>query len=89
MFQSSQHNGKIAPTSSRISFTRGIKLQPIHYYYDIVKNVNQASNKFKVDRKQIRNWVKSEELIQKQKRTSRSTWHEKAMFSIIEKHLYT
>ena len=55
----------MAPTSSRASFTRGFKLEAIHYYYDNGKNVNQASNKFKVYRKQMRNCVKSEALIQK------------------------
>ena len=66
MFQSNQHIGKMALKSSRRSFTRECKLKAIHYYYDKGKNVNQASNKFRVDRKQVRNWVKSEELIQKQ-----------------------
>ena len=55
VFQSNQHSGKMAPKSSRRSFTRDFKLKAIHYYYDNGKNINQVSNKFKVDRKQIRN----------------------------------
>ena len=42
-----------------------LKFKDIHYYYDNRKNVNQVSNKFKADRKQLRNCVKSEVLIQK------------------------
>ena len=49
----------MAPKSSRRSFTEEFQLKAIHYYYGNGKNVRQASNKFKVDRKQIRNWVKS------------------------------
>ena len=52
------------------------------------KYVNQASNKFKADRKHIKNWVKGEELIQKGKHTSHSRWHGKVMFPIMEKELY-
>ena len=60
----------MAPKSSRRSFTKDIKLKAIHYYYENETNFNEASNKLKVDKKQIRNWVKSKELIQQQKRTS-------------------
>ena len=59
-----------------------------NYNYNNWRNVNQASNVFKVDRKDIRNWVKSEELIKKQKRTSRSTRHGKVVFPVMEKELY-
>ena len=84
VFQSNQHR-KMAPNSSRRSFIREFKL---HYQYNNGKIVNQASKKFKVDRKQIGNWVKNEEVIQKQKWTSRSTRHGKVMFPIMEKELY-
>ena len=63
VFKSNQHSGKMAPKSSRRSFSREFKLKAIHYYYDNRKNVNQTSNKFKVDTKQIRNWGEDEELI--------------------------
>ena len=49
----------MAPKSSRRSFAGEFQLKAILYYYGNGKNVRQASNKFKVDRKQIRNWVKS------------------------------
>ena len=60
----------MAPKSSRRSFAKDIKLKAIHYYYENEANVNEAANNLKVDKKQIRNWVKSKELIQQQKRTS-------------------
>ena len=41
-----------------------------------------------LDRKQIRKWEKREELIHKQKWTSRSTRHGEVMFPIMEKELY-
>lgn len=63
-------------------------LQGYYYYYGNGKNVSITSTKFKVDRKQIRNWLKSEKLIQKQKWTSWSTRHGKVMFAIMEKELY-
>ena len=78
----------MAPKSSIRSFTREFKLKAIHSCYDNGKNAIQAFNKFKVDRKQIRNLVKSEELIQKQNRTSRSTQHGKLMFPVMERELY-
>lgn len=77
----------MAPKSTR-SFSMEFKLKAIHYYYNNWRNVNQASNVFKVDRKDIRNWVKNEELIKKQKRTSRSTRHGKVVFPVMEKELY-
>ena len=73
VFQMNQLSGKMAPILSIRSFTREFKLKAIHYWYYDGENVNQAFNKFKTDYKQIRNWVKSEEPRQKQKRTLRST----------------
>ena len=49
VFQLNQRSENMAPKSSRRSFTREFKLKAICYYYDNGKNVNQASNKFKVD----------------------------------------
>ena len=49
VFQLNQRSENMAPKSSRRSFTREFKLKAIFYYYDNGKNVNQASNKFKVD----------------------------------------
>ena len=56
----------------RRSFTKEFKLEVIRWHYDNDNNVNQTSNEFKVDRKQVRQWVKSEESIRGQKRLSKS-----------------
>ena len=52
----------MAPKLSKRSVTKGIKLKAIHYYYDNGTSVNEASNnKWKVGKKQMRNWVKSKD----------------------------
>ena len=46
----------MAPKSSKTSFTREFKFKAIHYYFGNGKNVNQASNNFKVDKKLDEKW---------------------------------
>ena len=58
----------IAPMSPRRSFTKEFKLKAIRFLYDTGKIITQTTNKFKIDRKQIRNWVEREEQIHLQNR---------------------
>ena len=54
--------------SPRRSFTKEFKLKAIRFLYDTGKIITQTTNKFKIDRKQIRNWVEREEQIHLQNR---------------------
>ena len=56
---------------SRRTFTRELKLEVIIWHFSNGKNINKTANKFEIDRKQIRNWIKDERKIRKQKRKSK------------------
>ena len=51
----------------RKSYAREFKLPVVTWFYGYGKNVLQTSQHFNLDRKQVRNWVKAEEKIRKQK----------------------
>ena len=57
----------MADKGERKSYTHEYKLNAVKCFYDNDENVSRASTHFKVDRKRVREWVKSEETIQKQK----------------------
>ena len=51
----------------RKSYAREFKLTVVMWFHENGKNVHQTSQHFNLDRKQVRNWVKTEEKIRKQK----------------------
>ena len=51
--------------------------------------MNLTSNKFEVDRKQVRNWINHEDTIRQHKPKSFSKRHGKVMYPMLEKELYT
>ena len=52
---------KMAPTKRR-SFCKEFKLKVTNWHFE-TGNINQTSNNFQTDRKQVRNWLKDEEKI--------------------------
>ena len=54
--------------ASRRSFTREFKLSVIQWFHLHNKNILQTASYFKIDRKQVRQWIRNEEKIRKQKR---------------------
>lgn len=50
------------------------------------KNI-ATTNKFKDDRKQIKNWLAGEENIKKQKSKSKNVWGRKSQYSLLEEEL--
>ena len=64
---------------TRRAFSREFKLSVVQWFYSNNKNVLQTSNHFKIDRKQVRTWVKAEEKIRKQKSKSMSERGRKAI----------
>ena len=72
---------------SRRSFTREFKLSAIQWFHAHDKNILQTALHYKVDRKQIRQWVKNEEKIRKQNRNSKSVRGRKAVYPELEKKL--
>ena len=51
----------------RKSYARKLKLTVVTWFHENGKNVHQTSQHFNLDRKHVRNWVKAEEKIRKQK----------------------
>ena len=78
----------MAPTRRR-SFTKEQKISCVELYFENGKNINQISRTFNIDRKQIRNWVKQEEKLRKQKPKSRAPCLGKVRHLFTEKKLYT
>ena len=77
----------MAPTR-RKSYSRELKLEIVKWFHDNGKNVLQTSNKFKVDRKQVREWVKQEEIIIKQNKASFAKRRGTVKYPLLEKKLY-
>ena len=78
---------EMAPTKRR-SFRKEFKLKVIHWYFENGKNINQTSNNFEVDRKQVRNWIKSEKKIRSLKGSKKAARYGKAKFPSMEKELH-
>ena len=76
---------KMAP---RRSFTREFKLESVRWYYENGKNINKTSNHFTVDRKRIRDWIKSKDSIRQSKNGSRSNRIGRVKYLLLEKELY-
>ena len=76
-----------AQKQTRPSFTREFKLSVVEWYYNNNKNIFQATNKFRVDRKQMRNWIAGKENIRKQKSKSKNVRERKAQYHPLEKEL--
>lgn len=76
-----------SPKASRRSFTWEFKLSVIQWFYSHNKNILQTASYFKIDRKQVRQWIRNEEKIRKQKRKSKSVRGRKAKYPLLEKKL--
>ena len=73
--------------ASRRSFTREFKLSVIQWFHSHNKNILQTASYFKIDRKLVRQWMRNEEKIRKQKRNSKGVRGRKAMFPLLEEKL--
>lgn len=72
--------------ATRRSFTREFKLSVIQWFHSNDKNILRTASYFKIDRKQVRQWIKNEEKIRKQKR--KSVRGRKEMYPLFEKKLF-
>lgn len=74
----------------RRGYNREFKLTVIKSFYNHGRNVAQTAKKFKVDRKQVRSWVSSEEKIRKQPYKSKAPGRgTTAKFPLMEHRLYS
>ena len=73
--------------TSRRSFTREFKLSVIQWFHSHNKNILQTASYFKIDRKQVRQWIRNEEKIRKQKRNSKGVRGRRAMYPLLEEKL--
>ena len=72
----------------RKSYAKEFKLTAVTWFHEYGKNTHQTSQHFNLDRKQVRNWVKAEEQIRKQKLNAKIPGRrQKARFSEVEKQL--
>jgi transposase-like protein len=74
--------------ATRCSFTREFKLSVIQWFHSNDKNILRTASYFKIDRKQVRQWIKNEEKIRKQKRKSKTVRGRKEMYPLFEKKLF-
>ena len=74
--------------ASRRSFTREFKLSVIQWFHSHIKNILQTASYFKIDQKQVRQWVRNEEKVRKQKRKSKGVRGRKAMYALLEEKLF-
>ena len=72
---------------SRRIFTREFKLEVISSHFSNGKNINKTANKFEIDRKRIRNYIKDERNIPKQKRKSKAVRTGSVRFPLMEDQL--
>ena len=73
----------------RHSYTREFKLKFSDSYMNNGKNIARAAKIFGVDQKQVRIWLKNEEIIQKQKHSSKASGRGcTARYPIMEDALY-
>ena len=73
----------------RKSYAREFKLTVVTWFHENGKNVHQTSQHFNLDRKQVRNWVKAEEKIRKQKLMQRHQVEGRKLVSLKQKSNYT
>ena len=73
----------------RHSYTREFKLKVSDWYMNNGKNIARTAQMFGVDRKQVRIWLKNEEIIQQQKHYSKVSRRGcTAKYPIMEDALY-
>ena len=77
-----------AEKSRRRAFSREFKLSIVQWFHMNDKNVLQTSNHFKVDQKQVRNWVKMETRIRKQKAKNGNERGRNAFYPRMEKSFF-
>ena len=78
-----------ADTRRRSSYTREFKLSVIAFYYHTAnKNFSSTAREFKLDRKQVRDWVNSEFAISEQNRGQRARRWTPALYPVMEDQLY-
>ena len=76
-----------ATKAPRRSFTREFKLSVIQSFHSHNKTILQTASYFKIVWKQVRQWIRNEEKIRKQKRKSKAVRRRKAMYPLLEKKL--
>ena len=69
---------------ARRLFNREFKLSVSEWYDNNKKYILQTASKFKIDRKQVRNWIVSEGNIRKQKSKSKTVRGRHAQYSLLE-----
>ena len=69
-----------APVNQRRSFTREFKLNVVGHYYHHGKNTQNTAQHFNVDRKQVREWLKNEQKLNKQEKGTRADGHGRVAF---------
>ena len=57
----------------RHSYTREFKLKVSDWYMNNVENITRTAQMFGVDRKQVKTWLKNEEIIQRQKHSRKAS----------------
>ena len=78
----------MAPTKARRrTFTREFELEVVSWHFNNSKNVNKTANKFEIDRRQVRNWIKDEGKIRKQNRKSKAARIGLVRFPLMENQL--
>ena len=76
------------PSKNRRSFTREFNLGVIKHYRKHGQSIHHTSDKYKIDRKQVRNWLKKEETIFDQKKRTKAIRRGKVRFPELEQKLY-
>ena len=86
----SQQNGEaVKEETSFHSYTREFTLKVSGWYMNNGKNIARTAQIFGVDRKQVRTWLKNEEIIQQQKHSSKASGRGcTAKYPIMEDALY-
>ena len=73
----------------RKSFCKEFKLKVANWYFGNEKKINQTASNFKINQKQVRNWLKDEEKIRPLKRLKKTCRYGKAKFPVMETELCT
>ena len=76
------------PSKNRRSFTGEFKLGVIKHYRKHGQSIHHTSDKYKIDRKQVRNGLKNEETIFGQKKRTKAIRRGKVRFPDLEQKLY-
>ena len=72
---------------TRRSYRGEFKLAVVRWHHENGKNILQTAVHFKVDRKQVRNWIKHEATIRKQKSKNKNVRGKKARYPLVEQRL--